>query len=366
MCQQLSAKNISLEIFPEKQAPPDLDEMEADSGISQIDADLKISVLQEHPDTVVDSIVQEASDQDNGNDSLAEEDVEESFAPMEIDDEQGGVSEESSIEFLDVDTKKADSQSAGEKDFPQVTDLAIKEIDGLEKSAEGTDDSVMNGRLESCSKQDGAVEAQEHFLNIEPVGHQPQSMENKETAKIKFASVSDPLLLVLLDNGEALLLECDADTRILYPMETATFVLRHLPRENHLAFITACALYSDSGLWLSEGATSALFPAPLFCIVCRKGGSMEVYDLPQMGCIFSVCNFSLGWSILGIDLRGEGFKQGLHESELEEPLPSVAEVGGAKRYVSTFMSHSCSLRLCGINRYAWKRFCHLTRKIVKI
>lgn len=328
LCQELSAESISKEVYLEKQRPPT---MECPSPYEQ-----KESQGDQQPPSGRDVSFSPANPAEADVDFSDENESKDAFSPMEIDDDK------SILDMAHPDTVDT-GQSMDEMNITTITKAnTADEISGnpcsVQQQSVGKHDAK---ELREAQLGNDGVKInqsplyQEKYLNDfedDPMGFEPVPealgvVGKEQNARIKSASVSDPLLLILLDNGEAVLFEGDPDSRVLYPMETASYALRQLPRENHLAGIVSCALYSDNTLWLSEGATSALFPAPLFCVLCRKGGSMELYDLPQMECIFSVCGFSLGWPILGNDSKGEGLRGSVLESELEEPIPAVNEVG---------------------------------------
>ena len=112
------------------------------------------------------------------------------------------------------------------------------------------------------------------------------------------ASICDPLLLLHLSDGRALILEGEKDSRTLSPLESAVPVLFAAPEVE----ISACCFFADDALWLNEDRPSAIYQPPIFCVVCRMVGTLEIYALPHMSCVFSFPAFPIGWKILNPDL----------------------------------------------------------------
>lgn len=328
LCQELSAESISKEVYHEKQRPPNMtcplsQEQQESKGDQPSSSAFDLSSSPEKPEEADVA----SSDRNESKDGICPVEVNEdkttldmsNLETMETGQAQDGINAAPSSKVNVADEFVGNASSVQQQNAGKTTEKELMDVqfenDGVGSSHNATSRGNYFGDFEDDP------------MDFDPAPERLGIVGQEQTASIKSASVSDPLLLILLDNGEAVLFEGDSDSRVLYPMETANYALRQLPRENYLAGIMSCALYSDNTLWLSEGATSALFPAPLFCVLCRKGGSMELYDLPQMECIFSVCGFSLGWHILGNDSQGEGLKRTVIESELEEPIPAVNEVG---------------------------------------
>lgn len=116
-----------------------------------------------------------------------------------------------------------------------------------------------------------------------------------EYPEIKSVSLCDPLILLIFKNDQGLILEGDFESKTFSPMETSIYPLFLLPQENEEYKIKSATLYTDTYLWLNEGSPSILFPKPLFCVVCRLNGTLEIYDLPQMQYIFLKLFFALAW-----------------------------------------------------------------------
>lgn len=81
--------------------------------------------------------------------------------------------------------------------------------------------------------------------------------------------------------------------------------------------ISACALYHDKGpepwlrktstdAWLSTGITEAVDghdglyndQGDIYCLVCYESGTLEIFDVPNFKCVFSVDNFVSGMTHL--------------------------------------------------------------------
>lgn len=118
------------------------------------------------------------------------------------------------------------------------------------------------------------------------------------TLSIQSASVCDPLILLTLSDGRALILEGEKDSKTLTLLETAVDCLFAAPDHETGLQISAACLYSDLNLWLNEGRGSALYKKPIFCIACRLNGQLEIYVLPHMTCIVSFPGFPIGWKIV--------------------------------------------------------------------
>lgn len=126
----------------------------------------------------------------------------------------------------------------------------------------------------------------------------PQEDPQRTGPWIQSAAICDPLLLIKLADGRVILLEADRDSKFLSPLETAIEVMFLSPSEDESFQITAAALFADSSLWLNNGRESAIFKHPVFCLLTRMSGLMEIYALPHMDCILAVPCFSMGWKIL--------------------------------------------------------------------
>lgn len=90
--------------------------------------------------------------------------------------------------------------------------------------------------------------------------------------------------------------------------------------------VSACTLYHDKGpepwlrrtstdAWLSTGVGEAIDGADgsthdhgdVYCILCYETGNLEIFDVPNFNCVFSVDNFVSGKShILDSFLQGAG------------------------------------------------------------
>lgn len=87
--------------------------------------------------------------------------------------------------------------------------------------------------------------------------------------------------------------------------------------ENSKKSIASCTLYHDKGpepwlrktstdAWLSsgigeaiDGSDSTLDQGDVYCVVCYESGILEVFDVPNFSCVFSVENFESGKAYLG-------------------------------------------------------------------
>lgn len=87
--------------------------------------------------------------------------------------------------------------------------------------------------------------------------------------------------------------------------------------ENSKKSIASCTLYHDKGpepwlrktstdAWLSsgvgeaiDGSDSTLDQGDVYCVVCYESGILQVFDVPNFCCVFSVDNFESGKAYLG-------------------------------------------------------------------
>ncbi|CAD7702900.1 unnamed protein product [Ostreobium quekettii] len=167
---------------------------------------------------------------------------------------------------------------------------------------------------------------------------------------IKSASSADPLLLVLMDDGRACLLEGDTKSKQLSINSSAAYALTELPTLDVEEEITACALYVDKCLWLCKGVGNQNWPAPIYCVVCRRRGTLEIYNLPHMHRIFVTPFFPIGWHVVQHN-PAAGKKQQMElEEKLEDALPAVVEVrleSFPPRYSHCDAALSSGVAVCG-------------------
>jgi cleavage and polyadenylation specificity factor subunit 1 len=112
--------------------------------------------------------------------------------------------------------------------------------------------------------------------------------------------------------------------------------------------VSTCTLYHDKGpepwlrktstdAWLSTGMSEAIDGADgaphdqgdIYCVVCYESGALEIFDVPNFNCVFSVEKFLSGKTILVDTLKQEPAK------DVEVENQSSEEVTGQGRKEST-------------------------------
>ncbi|XP_027110442.2 cleavage and polyadenylation specificity factor subunit 1-like [Coffea arabica] len=153
---------------------------------------------------------------------------------------------------------------------------------------------------------DGGFMVQE--LNFRPPNSEigPSS----ESQKVASVSIADPYVLLRMIDGSIYLLLGDPSSCTLTTTNPEVF-------ESSKNLITACTLYHDKGpepwlrktstdAWLSTGIGEAIDGSDgashdlgdVYCIVCYQSGGLEIFDVPNFTCVFSVENFASGKAIL--------------------------------------------------------------------
>lgn len=119
-------------------------------------------------------------------------------------------------------------------------------------------------------------------------------------AVIRSASVCDPFILLLLSDGHVLILEGDSNTKTVKLFTDAYEDFYALNDKDSSMQITAACLFEDTNLWLSEGRPNEGYKMPIFCLVCRTNGQLDIYALPQMHRLVSYPGFAFGLRILSM------------------------------------------------------------------
>ncbi|XP_052191714.1 cleavage and polyadenylation specificity factor subunit 1 isoform X2 [Diospyros lotus] len=127
-----------------------------------------------------------------------------------------------------------------------------------------------------------------------------------ESLTVSSVSIADPFVLLRMTDGSVQLLVGDPSTCSVSISIPAAF-------ENSKKLISACTLYYDKGpepwlrktstdAWLSTGIQEAIDGADgtaheqgdIYCIVCYESGTLEIFDVPNFNCVFSVDKFVSG------------------------------------------------------------------------
>ncbi|GAV61868.1 CPSF_A domain-containing protein/MMS1_N domain-containing protein [Cephalotus follicularis] len=131
-----------------------------------------------------------------------------------------------------------------------------------------------------------------------------------ESSTVSSVSIADPYVLLRMADGSIRLLVGDPLTCNVSINTPAAF-------ENSKTSVSACTLYQDKGpepwlrktrtdAWLSTGIGEAIDGADggspdqgdIYCIVCYESNALEIFDVPNFNCVFTVDNFVYGNSHL--------------------------------------------------------------------
>ncbi|KAF3433103.1 hypothetical protein FNV43_RR24205 [Rhamnella rubrinervis] len=132
------------------------------------------------------------------------------------------------------------------------------------------------------------------------------SESGSESSMVMSVSIADPYVVLRMTDGSIRLLIGDPSTCTVSVSTPAAF-------EGSKKLISACTLYHDKGpepwlrktstdAWLSTGVDEAIDGADgalhdqgdIYCVVCFESGSLEIYDVPNFNCVFSVDKFISG------------------------------------------------------------------------
>ncbi|XP_015877866.3 cleavage and polyadenylation specificity factor subunit 1 isoform X1 [Ziziphus jujuba] len=132
------------------------------------------------------------------------------------------------------------------------------------------------------------------------------SESGSESATVLSVSIADPYVVLRMTDGSIRLLIGDPSSCTVSISTPAAF-------ESSKKLISACTLYHDDGpepwlrktstdAWLSTGVDEAVDGADgslhdqgdIYCVVCYESGSLEIYDVPNFNCVFSVEKFISG------------------------------------------------------------------------
>ncbi|KAL1818556.1 hypothetical protein ACET3Z_013425 [Daucus carota] len=153
---------------------------------------------------------------------------------------------------------------------------------------------------------DGAFMTQE--LNFKAPNS--ESGSGSESPTVSSVSIADPYVLLRMNDGSIQLIVGDPSSCTVSTSFPAVF-------ENSKKSIASCTLYHDKGpepwlrktstdAWLSsgvgeaiDGSDSTLDQGDVYCVVCYESGILQVFDVPNFCCVFSVDNFESGKAYLG-------------------------------------------------------------------
>lgn len=137
-----------------------------------------------------------------------------------------------------------------------------------------------------------------------------ESNYGSESALALSVSIADPYILLRMSDGSVRLLVGDPSTCNISVTSPTSF-------ESSKGPVSSCTLYHDKGpepwlrktstdAWLSTGVGEAIDGTDgavqdhgdVYCVVCYENGNLEIFDVPNFSCVFSVENFLSGKSHL--------------------------------------------------------------------
>ncbi|THG14963.1 hypothetical protein TEA_018972 [Camellia sinensis var. sinensis] len=137
-----------------------------------------------------------------------------------------------------------------------------------------------------------------------------ESGSGSESLTVSTVSIADPYVLLTMTDGSVQLLVGDPSTCTVSTSIPAIF-------ESSKKLITACTLYHDKGsepwlrktstdAWLSTGIGETIDGSDgtsqdqgdIYCVVCYESGTLEIFDVPNFNCVFSVDKFVSGKAYL--------------------------------------------------------------------
>ncbi|WVZ14862.1 hypothetical protein V8G54_012428 [Vigna mungo] len=172
-----------------------------------------------------------------------------------------------------------------------------------------------------------------------------ESGSASESAIALSVSIADPFVLLRMSDGSVRLLIGDPITCTISVTSPASF-------ESTKGSVSSCTLYHDKGpepwlrktstdAWLSTGVGEAIDGTDgaaqdhgdIYCVVCFDNGNLEIFDVPNFNCVFSVENFMSGKSHLVDALMKEvvkdskiGDRDGVVSQGRKENVPDMKVV----------------------------------------
>lgn len=158
-----------------------------------------------------------------------------------------------------------------------------------------------------------------------------ESGSGSESSTVLSVSIADPYVLLRMTDGSIRLLVGDPSTCTVSMYIPSSFETRKS--------VSACTLYHDKGpepwlrktstdAWLSTGMSEAVDGADgaphdqgdIYCVVCYESGALEIFDVPNFNCVFSVEKFMSGKTILVDTLKQEPAKDVEMENKSSEEV----------------------------------------------
>ncbi|KAK8627890.1 hypothetical protein V6N13_135487 [Hibiscus sabdariffa] len=170
-----------------------------------------------------------------------------------------------------------------------------------------------------------------------------------DNSTVMSVSIADPYVLLRMTDGSILLLVGDPATCTVSINSPTAF-------EGSKISVSACSLYHDNGpepwlrkassdAWLSTGIGESIDNADggpqdqgdIYCVICYENGALEIFDVPNFNCVFSVEKFASGRTHLvdaysqessedsekpinksSEELAGQGRKENIHNLKVVE------------------------------------------------
>ncbi|KAA3455808.1 cleavage and polyadenylation specificity factor subunit 1 isoform X1 [Gossypium australe] len=137
-----------------------------------------------------------------------------------------------------------------------------------------------------------------------------ETSSGSDNSTVMSVSIADPYVLLRMTDGSILLLVGDPATCTVSINSPAAF-------EGSKKRVSACSLYHDKGpepwlrkassdAWLSTGIGESIDSADggphdqgdIYCVICYENGALEIFDVPNFNCVFSVEKFASGRAYL--------------------------------------------------------------------
>ncbi|XP_073128753.1 cleavage and polyadenylation specificity factor subunit 1 isoform X2 [Henckelia pumila] len=133
-----------------------------------------------------------------------------------------------------------------------------------------------------------------------------EAVAGSEGTIVSSVSIADPYVLLRMTDGSIQLLVGDPSTCTVSVIIPPVF-------ESSDKLVSACTLYQDKGpeVWLRKTSTDAWLATGIgeaidgtdgmmhdhgdvYCVLCYENGNLEMFDLPNFNCVFSVDKFVSG------------------------------------------------------------------------
>ncbi|KAL6131908.1 hypothetical protein ACLB2K_070281 [Fragaria x ananassa] len=133
-----------------------------------------------------------------------------------------------------------------------------------------------------------------------------ESGSGSESATVLSVSIVDPYVLLRMSDGGIRLLVGDPSSCTVSVSNPAAF-------ESSKKLVSACTLYHDEGPepWLRKSSIDEAIDGVLhdqgdvYCVICYESGSLEIFDVPNFNCVFSVEKFVSGKPFLVDTFMGD-------------------------------------------------------------